>query len=476
MSSFGSLTYGVAKELTKILKPLAGKSPHHINSTHVFVEQVEQFALAPGKCLRSYAVSALFTSVPVDPAQGVIKDLLEKDPIPNDRTVLPVKNIILLLEFCLKNMYFSFQDMFYEQIKGVAIGSPVRPIVANLYMEYFEQKKNYQYSLQPQLWQRYVDDTFVIQKEVYKQDFLQHINSFAPAIQFTVGTNKEDGSIPFLDTIVIPEADGNLSITVYRIPTHMDQYLQWDSHHHLSAKFSVISTLAHMAKTVCSNPELLHKEMDHLRKALMQCKYPKWAFDKVEKRLNRPSREVTDGANNQGTTGAQPTTNEVKTKGHEIQTYFKGGSAIKNLLVSPKDKEPMVSKSGAIYWFQCGDLTYDDEYIGETSRTFGERFKEHLKVPSPIHHHSSHTGYPTRKNNFQIIGKGHGLARNIKESIFIKVNNPTLNTNIGKFNLPHIWDRVLLNTPGLTLKRHALSVEHANPNTPIQSTQLPPKN
>ena len=41
----------------------------------------------------------------------------------------------------------------------------------------------------------------------------------------------------------------------------MDQYLQWDSHHHLSAKYSVISTLTHAVKTVCSNPELLHKEM-----------------------------------------------------------------------------------------------------------------------------------------------------------------------------------------------------------------------
>ena len=49
-----------------------------------------------------------------------------------------------------------------------------------------------------------------------------------------------------------------------------------------------------------------------------------------------------------------------------MQTHFKGSSTIKNLLVSPKDKDPMVSKSGAIYWFQCGDLTSDDEYIGET--------------------------------------------------------------------------------------------------------------
>ena len=225
---------------------------------------------------------------------------------------------------------------------------------------------------------------------------------------------------------------------------------------------------------MCSNPKLLPKEMNHLRKALTQCKYPKWAFDKVEKRLNRPYREVTDGANNQGTGGTQPTTTEVKTKGHivlpytqglcegikkiwgryGIQTQFNGGSTIKNLLVSPNDKDPMVSKSGAIYWFQCGGLTCDDENIGETSRTFRERFKKHLKDPSVIHH-NNHTGHPTSQNSFQIIGsEGHGLARNIKESIFIRVNNPTLNRNIGKFNLPHIWDRVLLNTPSLTLKRH----------------------
>ena len=106
----------------------------------------------------------------------------------------------------------------------------------------------------------------------------------------------------------------------------------------------------------------------------------------MEKRLNKHSREVTDGANNQGTTGVQPTTNEVKTKGHivipytqglcesikkicgryGIKTHFKGINTISNLLVSPKDKDLMVSKSGAIYWFQWGDLSCDDEYIGET--------------------------------------------------------------------------------------------------------------
>ena len=103
----------MAKELTKILKPLVGQSPHHISNTHDFVEQFKQFTLAPGECLSSYDVSALFTSVPVDPVLGDIKDLLEKDPTLKDRTVFLVKDIIPLLEFCLKNTYFSFQDQFY---------------------------------------------------------------------------------------------------------------------------------------------------------------------------------------------------------------------------------------------------------------------------------------------------------------------------------------------------------------------------
>ena len=169
-----------------------------------------------------------------------------------------------------------------------------------------------------------MDDTCIIHKEIHKQEFLQHINSVDPAIQFTMETNKEDAAIPFLDTIVKSEADGTLSIALYRKPTHKYQYLQWDSHHHLSATFSVIHTLSHRAQTVCSNPELLHKEKTHLRNVLTQCKYPKWALDKVERRLNRSSREAPDRANNQGTAGAQPTANEVKTKGHIVIPYTQG--------------------------------------------------------------------------------------------------------------------------------------------------------
>ena len=121
-------------------KPLVGKSPHHINSTQDPVEQVKHITLVPGECLSSYDVSALLKSVPVDPALKIIRDLLDKDHTLKERTVLAVNDIILLVKFCLKNMYFSFQDQFYEQVEGASMGSPVSPIIANLYMVYLEQK------------------------------------------------------------------------------------------------------------------------------------------------------------------------------------------------------------------------------------------------------------------------------------------------------------------------------------------------
>ena len=132
VSSHGSVAYRVAKVLTKLLKPLVGNPPHHVHSNQNFVEQANKVTLKPRECLSCYDVTALFTSVPVDPALDIIKDLLKKDSTLKERTVLLVKDIILLLEFCLKNSYFSFQGQYYEQVEGMAMGSPVSPKIANL--------------------------------------------------------------------------------------------------------------------------------------------------------------------------------------------------------------------------------------------------------------------------------------------------------------------------------------------------------
>ena len=123
-----------------MLKPLVGQSPHHIQSSSDFVNRTKGLTLQLGECLTFYDVTSLFTSVPIDPALNIIKDLLEKDEKLNDRTVLPVQDITELLGFCLHNTYFSFQNKFYEQVEGAVMGSPISPIVANLYMSHFERK------------------------------------------------------------------------------------------------------------------------------------------------------------------------------------------------------------------------------------------------------------------------------------------------------------------------------------------------
>ena len=95
----------------------------------------------------------------------------------------------------------------------------------------------------------------------------------------------------------------------------------------------------------------------------------------------------------------------------------------------------------------------DEEYIGESSRVFGERFKEHQKAPSPIFDHTNTSGHNINIENFSIVGReDQNLKRAIKEALFIRVNKPCLNRNIGKFHLPHIWDEVLFNTSELKLK------------------------
>ena len=121
------------------------------------------------------------------------------------------------------------------------------------------------------------------------------------------------------------------------------------------------------------------------------------------------------------------------------------------MLVKPKDKDPKEKTGGVIYCYQCTTIDCGEEYIGETSRILGERYKGHLRELSPIQVHSQLTGHQLSKDNLHIIVReGQDIIRLIKESIFIRVNNPTLNRNVGTFQLSHLWDRVLFSI--LTLK------------------------
>ena len=112
VSGRGTVTYGTPKELAKILKPLVGKSPHHVLNILDFVQHIKGIRLQQDECIMSYDFKALFTSVPIVLAINTIRDKLTKDKDLQQRTSIAVNHIISLLEFCLKNTYFVFQDSF----------------------------------------------------------------------------------------------------------------------------------------------------------------------------------------------------------------------------------------------------------------------------------------------------------------------------------------------------------------------------
>ena len=149
---------------------------------------------------------------------------------------MSIPQIVTLPEFCVKNTYFLFQGKYYEEVHGAAMGSPISPLIVNLFMEEFEVKALSTAPHPPHLWVRFVDDTLVIPKAEHSTQLLHHINSQDPNIQFTVEEPGTDGSIPFLDTKVTPGPNNTILTKVYRKPTHTDQYLHWDSNHFITAK------------------------------------------------------------------------------------------------------------------------------------------------------------------------------------------------------------------------------------------------
>ena len=124
VSRRGSITYGVAKELSYIIKPLVGQSPHHLKNTQHFIQQLQGKKLEPGEVITSFDVKPLFTSVPVQPAIQIVKQRLQQDNTLPQRTSMSIPQITSLLEFCLTHTYFLFQGKYYEQVQGAAMEIP----------------------------------------------------------------------------------------------------------------------------------------------------------------------------------------------------------------------------------------------------------------------------------------------------------------------------------------------------------------
>jgi hypothetical protein len=254
-------------------------------------------------------------------------------------------------------------------------------------MESFELKAMTTAPRAPSVWFRYVDDTFVQIHEYDIEDFTAHINSLDPNIKFT--TEPElNGKLPFLDTCIHVKDDGSTKVTIYRKPTHTDQYLNFDSNHHLEHKRSVVRTLMDRVDKLVTDEDDKELEREHVKSALNANGYKPWMY-KTPKAKKPKTKDKSDASTGGNVSIPLPYIKGLSEKlthifqEHGVRTYHKPINTIRSFLVHPKDKTPDHNKCGVIYKVQCPDCT--DFYVGETSRTLGTRLKEHsnLKTANP---------------------------------------------------------------------------------------------
>ena len=192
-----------------------------------------------------------------------------------------------MIELCLRCTYFQFQNGFYEQLDGAAMGSPLSPVVANIFMESFEEQALHSYQVKPKMWVRYVDDTFTVWPHgtTMLESFHNHLNQQHPNIQFT-REEESEGRIAFLD--VLMERKGSKTPTsVYRKPTHTDRYINFNSHHHPRVLNGVIRCLRDRAHNICQE-STRPNEMSHLESVFRANGYPKGL---VRCNLRQPLRD-----------------------------------------------------------------------------------------------------------------------------------------------------------------------------------------
>ena len=251
VSAIGSPCYRLAKMLARILSPLAGKTSSFIRNSTDFVKRIKETPVTKNDRMISFDVVSLFTNVPVAGALDTISALLENDDSFEDHTTIPAADICNLAELCLRSTYFQFQDRFFEQVEGTAMGSPLSPVIANLFMEALESKALELSPLRPKMWIRYVDDTFVLwpHSEEELDNFHDLLNSITPSIQFTCEKEK-DKTLPFLD-VSLKREDDSISTRVHRKATHTDRYLHFSSHHHPRILTGVVQCLKRRAEMIC---------------------------------------------------------------------------------------------------------------------------------------------------------------------------------------------------------------------------------
>ena len=225
-----------------------------------------------------FDVASLFTNVPIDSTIDIIiRRIYEFKEIDTRITKNEMRELILL---CTKNVHFTFNCETFTQVEGAAVGSPLAPILARIFM--VELERNLLPILKDHLscWEPYIDDSICFIKNGSVEHVLSTLNNFHSSIKFTYET-ESGNKLSFLDVLLICSGD-NIEACVFRKSNNTDIYIHWNSFAPFQCKYSTLKTLVCRVCIVCSDNQHLESELNYLRKVFYNFNsYPYWFITKV---------------------------------------------------------------------------------------------------------------------------------------------------------------------------------------------------
>ena len=452
LSAIGTHNYNLAKFLVPLLTPIT-MSEFCVKDSFSFAKELADLSFID--CIMaSFDVKSLFTNIPLTETI----EISVNNMYPNDDDIISgfnKKQMKSLLSLAANDCMFLFNDKFYVQSDGCAMGSPIGPTLANIFLSHYEKiwLQDCPNEFKPLLYRRYVDDTFLLFKnEAHIPLFLEYLNSKHPNIEFTSDTENEN-KLPFLD-IEINRTVSGFQTSIYRKPTFTGLCTKFTSFIPLQYKRNLVSTLAYRAYQICSNYVNFHKEVSFLRKLLFNNGFPYNFTDVyIGKMLNTIFR-----CNNQEKTtvekkfiyfsipfmGSHSYTlrKRLKKLFYEfypqvcIRVVFKSLNPISRFF-NIKDKVPDDLKSCVVYKYECDCCSAT--YVGKCSRHFKTRINEHLgRSPrtgnllvkpsySAIREHCEGKDHRPSKENFSIlVSANSSVDLNIMEALYQHMHKPTL--------------------------------------------------
>ena len=333
------------------------------------------------------------------------------------------------------------------------MGSPLSPVVANIFMEEFEIEALHAAVIRPKMWLRYVDDTFVIWRhgEEQLEDFLRFLNGRNSNIEFTM-EKETKGSLPFLD-VQVKKCMGSWDKFVYKKPTHIDRYLHFTSDHDPRVKTGIALCLKDRAKKICGpNSTSLEEEKEHLEGVLQANGDPKREAHRLLKR-GRQTKGSEDECKHKFFIPYIKGLSEMIDKSCKkmgIQTIFSKQRSLRTVLSNPKQPQPPMDIKGVVYLIPCSECSA--VYIGETGRTLKVRLAEHKRavrmgdVNNGIAFHSLKTGHSIAWDKARITDREtHWKRRRVKEAIRIQKSQVRINLDQG-IVLHQAWRRFNIHT------------------------------